>query len=129
MVQLSAAVGIVLGLLLVALHPLVPRIFSDDHTVRRLSGFLLLYVALLQPLSGVAFALDGILIGAGDQRYLAYAMTLSSLSFVPLAIAVDVRNAGIGWLWAAMIAFMAVRSATLWHRFRTKRWIVIGAVR
>jgi Na+-driven multidrug efflux pump len=79
--------------------------------------------------SGLVFALDGILIGAGDQRFLAVAMALAFAVFVPFAIAVDATDAGIGWLWASLLLFMAARGWGLWHRFGTNRWAVIGAVR
>jgi putative MATE family efflux protein len=129
MVEWSIAVGVLLGIVVLATRGIIPAVFTDDHAVRDLTRFLLLFLALLQPLSGVAFALDGILIGAGDQRYLAYAMTVALLVFVPLAIAVDVTDAGIGWLWGANIAFMTVRCWGMQRRFATNAWAVTGAVR
>ena len=129
MLQWSIAVGVVLGIAILATRTVIPTVFTDDHAVRHLSSFLLLFLALLQPLSGVAFALDGILIGAGDLRYLAFAMTGALLVFVPLAIAVDIADAGIGWLWAAMLAFMAARCWGMYRRFVTNAWAVTGAVR
>jgi Na+-driven multidrug efflux pump len=129
MIQWSIAVGVVLGLAVLATRTVIPIVFTEDRAVRDLSSFLLLYLALLQPMSGVAFALDGILIGAGDLRYLALAMAAALLVFVPLAIAVDVADAGIGWLWAAMLAFMAARCWGLYRRFDSDAWAVTGAVR
>ena len=129
MVQWSIAVGFALGFAVLATRSVIPNIFTDDRAVRDLSTFLLLFLALLQPLSGAAFALDGILIGAGDMRYLAWAMFAALLVFVPLAIAVDVTDAGIGWLWAALLAFMAARCWGMYRRFDTDAWAVTGAVR
>ncbi len=129
MLVMSTAVAIVLGVALLATSPFVTNVFSDDADVVRVSSFLLLWVAALQPLSGVVFALDGVLIGAGDQRYLAWAMAVAALAYVPLAWAVAVVDAGIGWLWASLVAFMAFRAIGMWHRYRTNRWAVTGAVR
>ena len=129
MIQWSVAVGFVLGFAVVATHTVIPIMFTEDHAVRDLSSFLLLFLALLQPLSGAAFALDGILIGAGDLRYLAFAMAAALLVYVPLAVAVDVTDAGIGWLWGAMVVFMAARCWGLYRRFATDAWAVTGAVR
>jgi putative MATE family efflux protein len=129
MVQWSVAVGVLLGVAVLATRTVIPAVFTEDHAVRHLSSFLLLFLALLQPLSGVAFALDGILIGAGDLRYLAFAMTGALLVFVPLAVAVDIADAGIGWLWAAMVAFMVARCWGMYRRFVTNAWAVTGAVR
>jgi Na+-driven multidrug efflux pump len=77
----------------------------------------------MQPAAAVVFALDGILIGAGDTRYLAYAMLASLAVFVPLALMAD----DLRGLWAALLALMMVRLATLAARFSRRRWIVLGA--
>jgi putative MATE family efflux protein len=129
MIQWSVVVGFALGLAVLATHTVIPVVFTEDRAVRDLCSFLLLFLALLQPMSGAAFALDGILIGAGDLRYLAFAMAAALLVFVPLAVAVNVTDAGIGWLWAAMLAFMAARCWGLYRRFATDAWAVTGAVR
>ena len=92
-----------------------------------LAAFILLFVALMQPLNAVVFALDGILIGAGDLRFLARAMMGAFAFFVGLSFAVCSTDAGIGWLWASIIALMAARVVPLWLRFRTDRWMVLGA--
>jgi Na+-driven multidrug efflux pump len=81
----------------------------------------------MAPLSGLAFGLDGILIGAGDQRYLARAMGISFAVFAPAAVIGHTLGAGIGWLWGAIWLFMVVRSALLAARFRGSRWQVVGA--
>jgi Na+-driven multidrug efflux pump len=79
--------------------------------------------ALMMPFNGAVFALDGILIGAGDTRFLAWAMVAALAVFVPLAlVAHDLRG-----LWAALLALMAVRLATTGLRFTGGRWIVLGA--
>ena len=129
MINWSIAVGVVLGLLVIATSGIVPPAFTDDPAVRDLSRFLFVFLALLQPVSGLVFALDGILIGAGDQRFLAVAMAAAFAFYLPFAIAVDVTSAGIGWLWAAMLLFMAARGWGLYRRFDGDRWAVTGAVR
>ena len=87
------------------------------------------FLALLQPVSGLVFALDGILIGAGDQRFLAVAMAAAFVAYVPFADAVDLTGAGLGWLWASMLLFMAARGWALYRRFDGDAWAVTGAVR
>ena len=120
-------VAMLVGVLLIR-APLT-RLFTDDADVRMLATFVLLHVALLQPLNGALFALDGILIGAGDQKFLAYAMPVATLT---LCVAVTVAwrvDAGLGWLWFALELFMAVRLAALVMRCRTDHWRVVGATR
>jgi hypothetical protein len=72
--------------------------------------------------------LDGVLIGAGDMRFLAWSMAAAALVFAPLAIAVAGLDAGIGWLWAALYVLMLARAAALAGRFAGTRWMVTGAL-
>jgi len=118
----SIAIGAVLGTLLISFHNILGHLFTDDKSVIALTGFLLLHVGLMAPLSGVAFALDGILIGAGDQRFLAKAMTVSALVSIPLTLTVRILDLGIGPLWAGVWVLMLTRAGTLWLRFKGGRW-------
>jgi putative MATE family efflux protein len=120
--------GILLAILIGVGVPLLPRIFSSDAEVVALSGFLLVHVALSQPLNGVVFALDGVLIGAGDLRFLAIAMSLSAALFIPAALAVPALGWGVGWLWGAVWLLMITRGAALLWRYRSGRWVQLGAV-
>ena len=86
-------------------------------------------VAVWQPLNGIVFALDGILIGAGDLRFLAYAMWVASMVLIAGAFSVLWLDLGIGWLWGAIGAWMVARAAALIWRFQTDSWQVTGAVR
>lgn len=121
--------GIFFLVVVLVARPWLPSVFSDDAEVVALTTFLFIFLALMQPINGVVFALDGILIGAGDLRYLAIAMAISAAVFIPLAIWVGISGLGLGWLWGALIAFMIVRMITLLVRFVGDRWIVTGAVR
>jgi putative MATE family efflux protein len=129
MIEWGVASGVALGVLVAALSPALPHLFSDDAAVIALGGFLLLWVAALQPVNAVAFVLDGVLIGAGDMRFLAWAMVLAAAVFVPAALAVLALGLGIGWLWAALGLLMVTRAATLGMRFAGDRWVVLGAPR
>ena len=123
----SVGVGITLGLALLLARDSVSGLFSNDPAVVGLIGFLFLHVGLMAPLAGVAFALDGILIGAGDQRFMARAMTASALVATAVMAAGRLADLGIGWLWAAIWVFVAGRSVILGARFRGNHWVVLGA--
>jgi putative MATE family efflux protein len=129
LLELGLGFGVLTGLGLLALRGLLPAVFTADPQVRALAGFLLLYVALDQPLNGVVFVLDGVLMGAGDMRYLAVSMVAGVLLFGAVAVALAGTGAGIGWLWAALTGLMLVRMITLAARLRGERWAVVGAVR
>lgn len=121
--------GIVLCAGVVLARPALPALFSADPVVRTSIGFSLLAVAVMQPVNGAVFALDGILIGAGDQRFLAGAMTVAFAVFAPAALVVAATGAGLGWLWASIGLFMSARFAVLQVRFTRGRWLVAGASR
>ncbi|NML54071.1 MATE family efflux transporter [Streptomyces sp. R302] len=129
MVQWGVVSGVVLGLLLVLTRPLFIPLFTGDPAVRSTLLPALLVVALSQPISGVVFVLDGVLMGAGDGPYLAWAMLLTLAVFAPVALLVPVLGGGLTALWWAMTLMMTVRMATLWYRMRSGRWIVTGAAR
>lgn len=127
--------GVVLGLFVLAGHQVLPALFTTDAGVRAAIASGLLVVAIGQPLAGLVFTADGILIGAGDGRWLAGASTVVLLAYVPLVLLA--RHLGQGHtatsamvvLWVAFSGFMLVRWATLWWRLRSDAWLVTGARR
>lgn len=123
----GVAVGLVAMLIFGAGAPFLPDLFTNDDVVASLAVVAMIHLALLQPINGVVFALDGILIGAGDQTFLAWAMAVAAIIFIPLAIAVPALGLGLGWLWGAIWVLMTVRALGLIWRFRTDRWLVLGA--
>ncbi|MFF7022404.1 MATE family efflux transporter [Streptomyces klenkii] len=129
MVQWGIASGVVLGALVVAARPLFIPLFTADGTVRDALLPALLVVALSQPVAGVVFVLDGVLMGAGDGTYLAWAMVLVLAAFAPAALLVPALGGGVTALWWAMTLMMTVRMVTVWLRARSGRWIVTGATR
>ncbi|TXS16547.1 MATE family efflux transporter [Streptomyces sp. adm13(2018)] len=129
MVQWGVVSGLVLGALIIVARPLFIPLFTGDTAVQDTLLPALLVVALSQPISGVVFVLDGVLMGAGDGPYLAWAMLLTLAVFAPVALLVPVLGGGLTALWWAMTLMMSVRMATLWFRSRSGRWIVTGATR
>jgi putative MATE family efflux protein len=129
MLEWGLAAGVVFALVTLALHEVLPRIFTSDPAVVEVAAFVLVFVALMQPINGVVFVLDGLLIGAGDLRYLAVAMLVPSVVFVGLAVGVLEAGLGIGWLWGALIVFMAGRLVGLGWRWIDGGWAVTGATR
>jgi Na+-driven multidrug efflux pump len=77
----------------------------------------------------VVFALDGVLIGAGDMRYLALAQALTVVVFVPLAAAVLTLDLGLQGLWWAIGGWVVARLTMLVWRQRGDAWAVAGATR
>ncbi|MFF8292685.1 MATE family efflux transporter [Streptomyces sp. NPDC016309] len=129
MVEWGVASGVLLGVLIVLARPLFIPLFTGDQTVRDTLLPALLVVALAQPIAGVVFVLDGVLMGAGDGPYLAGAMVVTLAVFAPVALLVPALGGGLTVLWWAMSLMMTVRMLTLWMRMRSGRWVVTGATR
>ncbi|MBT2895260.1 MATE family efflux transporter [Streptomyces sp. McG3] len=129
MVEWGIGCGIALGVLIVLARPLFIPLFTSDPSVKDTLLPALLVVAVSQPIAGVVFVLDGVLMGAGDGRYLAWAMLVTLAVFAPVALLVPSLGGGLTALWWAMTLMMTVRLITLWLRTRSGRWIVTGATR
>ncbi|HET8980533.1 MAG TPA: MATE family efflux transporter [Solirubrobacteraceae bacterium] len=123
MIGWALAVGLLFALVLLAGTDLIPRAFSSDPAVWGRAASAWPLFALMQPVAAVVFALDGILIGAGDSRYLAGAMVVSLAVFVPVALAAS----SLAGLWIALDVLMLARLLTLAGRFARGRWAVLGA--
>ena len=130
MLEWGVVVGVGVAVVLAATRPWIAAVFTDVAGVRSLAEDLLLVVALLQPLNAVVFVLDGVLIGAGDQRYLARAMVGATLlGFVPAAALVSGLDAGVVALWGALACWFVARGIGVGVRYAGNRWQVTGAVR
>ena len=121
--------GLVFGALLLAARPFLPDVFGVTPDVARLLLAVLLIVALQQPVAGVVFVLDGVLIGAGDQNYLALAGLAATAVFAVAALYVHVTGGGLVALWLAYSLWLVARFVTLTLRARGTAWLVTGAVR
>lgn len=129
MVMWSIWLGVGLGALLLVARPWLPEWFSDDPQVIAIMSGALLVLAVLQPMSGVLFAIDGVLIGAGDTVWLAWAQVVVFAAFLPAAWLVLQFNLGVTGLWWALGWFLLLRTALVVWRVRGSAWIVLGAVR
>jgi Na+-driven multidrug efflux pump len=119
----------VFGLVTLAAGPLLPALFAAAPPVAHLLTTVLIIVAVSQPVAGVVFVLDGVLIGAGDQDYLALAGLVATAVFGVAAAADVAAGSGLPGLWFALVAWLLARFGTLTWRARGSRWLVTGAVR
>ena len=129
MIAWSVALGAAFGLVLLALGDVIPRLFtSDDAVVEQAHEIWWLFAAMM-PLNGAVFALDGILIGAGDTRFLMWGMLAASAVYIPVALLALVYDWGILGVWFGLAGLIAVRLATCGARFVGDRWARTGAWR
>ena len=131
-VQWGVVTGAVLGVLLGTAGWWLATLFTDDDAVRRAVTLSLLVVAVTVPVAAVVFVLDGVLIGAGDGRYLAVAGLATLLVYAPAAVAVRLwapgDGTGLAWAWVAFAGvFIGARALSTGLRARGRAWMVTGA--
>jgi putative MATE family efflux protein len=123
----GVAVGVVIG----GLAGVIGLLFTGDAALAALVAPALLVLAVAQPVCGVVFVLDGVLIGAGDGRYLAIAGGLNLVVYLPVLAALWLLHpagwAGLLWLAVAFFGvYMLARLATLGWRVRGRAWMTAG---
>ncbi len=122
--------GTVFGGLVLAGTAVLPRWFSPAPEVYAQAMRAWPWFVGMQPLAGVVFALDGVLIGAGDVRYLRDLTIGSALGgFLPAIWLAYGLRLGLGGVWAGLTLFIVLRLAALLARLWTGRWAVVGATR
>ncbi|MTE24671.1 MATE family efflux transporter [Microbacterium sp. ZXX196] len=120
--------GVAIGLLIAGLAPVLGVAFTGEWDMSWLTLPALVAMGALQPLAGVVYVLDGVLMGANDARYLALAGAVNLVPFLAyLLILLMARPAGSWGLVGVAIAFfgvlMGMRAWTLGRRVRGSAWL------
>ncbi|MEW2374699.1 MATE family efflux transporter [Micromonospora sp. NPDC047812] len=127
---LGGVCGVAFAVLVAAGAGVVPGWFSSDPQVREQAMLAWPWFVAMLPLAGVVFALDGVLIGAGDVRYLRNLTIVAALGgFLPAIWLTYGLDLGLGGIWAGLTLFVVVRLVALLLRLRSGDWVVTGAVR
>ena len=123
-VRWGLGTGVLVALVLLALRPVLPGLFTDDPAVLAQAGLVWWFLALMQPLAGVVFALDGVLMGAGDVAYLRTVTVGSALAgFVPLSLLSGWLDWGLAGVWTGLTLFIVLRLAAVGWRVRGSAWL------
>lgn len=123
--------GVVVGVAIGALSGVIGLVFTGDAEIAALVQPALIVLAAAQPVCGIVFVLDGVLIGAGDAKYLAVVGVLNLVPFLPALVLVAVLHpagaAGLAWLAVAFFGvYMLARLVTLGWRVRGSAWMTAG---
>ena len=126
MIWLSVALGGAFAALMLVLSSVLPKAFTGDAAVLDQAALLWPLFAIMQPLNGAVFALDGILIGAGDGPFLAGSMVAAFLACAAVLFGSLAGDWGIRGVWTALVVLILVRLTLMTARFRRGRWLVTG---
>ncbi len=126
--ELGALLGAAFAVVLLLGWNVIPRLFTDEAPVLDQAGAAWPWFALMQPAAGVLFALDGVLMGAGDMAFLRNAAIGSALGgFLPATLLAAALDLGLGGIWAGLTLFILLRLAANVVRTAGGRWAVVGA--
>lgn len=124
------AAGVVFGVVTAAGWSLIPRIFSSDPAVVEQAHVLWPWLIVMMPVGGILFALDGVLLGAGDNEFMRTITIVSALvGYIPLALCALIFGWGLGGVWAGLTAFIVLRFVGMAWRTSSGRWLVVGETR
>ena len=131
-VSWGAWFGVIVGVVIGALSGVIGLLFTGDAAIAALVQPALIVLAVAQPICGIVFVLDGVLIGAGDAKYLAIVGLVNLVPFVPALVLIAVLHpagaAGLAWLAVAFFGvYMLARLFTLGWRVRGSAWMTAGA--
>ncbi|WP_022930201.1 MATE family efflux transporter [Patulibacter americanus] len=129
MIFWTVAVGVVAAVALLLGRDLIIGAFTDAADVRERARELWPLLCLMLPFAAAVFAFDGILIGAGDARFLALAMTAAALVGIPAMVVFREAGWGVAGVWGGIVVTMTARLVGTWWRFHGRRWAQPGAWR
>jgi putative MATE family efflux protein len=125
--EIGTVLGVVFAVLLAAGWNVIPALFTDEAAVRDQAHVAWPWFIATLPLSGLLFAVDGILIGAGDIAFMRNVTLAGALGgFLPLTLAAAHFGWGLGGIWAGLLAFIVIRTVGCVARARGGRWAVVG---
>src|SRR3954454_6719752 len=108
-------------------RPGLPPLFTDDPAVLAQAAVVWWFLALMQPLAGVVFALDGVLMGAGDVAYLRTVTIGSALGgCLPLSLLSHSLGWGLAGVWTGLDLFIALRLVAVLARVGGRKWLSAG---
>jgi putative MATE family efflux protein len=116
--------GLLVAAVLLALRPVLLPLFTSDPAVLADAELVWWFLAGMQPLAGVVFALDGALMGAGDVAYLR-TVTIGSavVGFLPLSLLAGPLGWGLAGIWTGLCLFIALRLVAVLGRVAGDRWL------
>ncbi|MFF0487734.1 MATE family efflux transporter [Nocardia sp. NPDC004068] len=124
----STIFSIVLAVIFAAGYRAIPELFTGDAAVLDRAHVIWWFFVAVLPAAGVVFALDGVLLGAGDAAYLRNTtMGAGLIGFLPLIWLALILDWGVAGIWSGLSAFMLLRLVAVGARALSGHWARVGA--
>jgi putative MATE family efflux protein len=125
----SLIFALLLAAVFAAGHDVIPRVFSTAPQVLDQARAAWWFLVVLIPLGGVVFALDGVLIGAGDAAFLRTTTLAAALiGFLPAIWLSLAFRWGLAGIWTGLLLFVVLRLVAVVIRTRSGKWLVTGVL-
>lgn len=123
----STVAGLILAAVFALGSSVFPSIFTTDRSVLDAIGVPWWFLVGILPVAGIVFALDGVLLGAGDATFMRNATLASAvLGFLPLIWLSLANGWGLLGIWAGLATFMVLRLMFVGWRALSGRWLIPG---
>lgn len=123
----GAAGGLIAAAVLLTGSSVIPDLFTTDPGILDQAHIVWWWLTAMQPLAGVVFALDGVLMGAGDVGYLRTLTVVAGLvGYLPLSLLSIPLGLGLGGVWAGLTLFIVIRLLGMAWRVHSGRWAIVG---
>ncbi len=124
---LGAGGGVILAVVLLLASDVLPRLLTDDPAVLATVATAWWLLAVGHLITGVVFALDGVMMGAEDYRYLRNTTVIAALAAGTAAQLVATAGGSLLALWVCVQAMMVLRFVALIGRLRGRGWLEVAA--
>ncbi|MFB1299497.1 MATE family efflux transporter [Mycobacterium sp. pW049] len=123
----STVAGLILAAVFALGSSVFPSVFTTDRSVLDAIGVPWWFLVGILPVAGIVFAVDGVLLGAGDATFMRNATLASAvLGFLPLIWLSLAYGWGLMGIWAGLAIFMVLRLVFVGWRALSGRWLVPG---
>jgi MATE family, multidrug efflux pump len=123
----SAVAATVLAAVLAVGARVLPQLFTHDESVLHAIGVPWWFLVAQLPIAGIVFGLDGVLLGAGDAKFMRNATVISALAgFLPLVWLSLIFGWGLAGIWSGLSTFVVLRLGFVGWRAFSGRWAVVG---
>jgi putative MATE family efflux protein len=126
--ELGAIVGAIFGGIILAGWRIIPRLFTNDEDVVQATGAAWIWFGGMQPIAGVVFAIDGILVGAGDTAFMRnFTLVAVLCGYLPCMLGTIYLDWGLTGLWVGITLFILIRFVLGGTRTLRGAWAIGGA--
>lgn len=122
--NLSMYVSFFLAAVFVIFREQLVMLYNKDPVIVTTGGIIMLIVAFLQPIQSSQFVLGGVLRGAGDTRYTAFVVLITTVIIRTLLgyFFVTLLDYGLVGAWIAIAADQTLRSSLFLFRYNQGKW-------